>query len=91
MAMTTTETVSTTTGGPGPIEARIRAILRRVGGLEGPFSAHADIYRELGVKSIAALDLLLSLEEEFGVAITDDAFGQACSVSALVSLVQGAT
>jgi acyl carrier protein len=91
MAMTTTETPATTEG-TALIEARIRAILERVAGLEGcVYSAQADLFRDLGVKSIAALDLLLSLEEEFGVAISDEAFGQARSVGELVSLVQEGT
>jgi acyl carrier protein len=71
------------------IQARIREVLHRVARLEGGYSAEADLYRELGVKSIAAIDLLLSLEEEFGVPIADEAFARARSVSALVGLVQG--
>ena len=70
-------------------EARVRSILRRVTRLDGEYSASADLFRELGVKSIAALDLLLSLEEEFGVSIADDKFGEARSVSALVALLEG--
>ena len=57
------------------IEVRIRAILGRVARLEGEYSRVADLFRELGMKSVAALDLLLSLEEEFGVSIADEAFG----------------
>jgi acyl carrier protein len=70
-------------------EARIRGILRRVAGLDVPYSPSADLFREVGVKSIAALDLLLSLEEEFGIAIADQAFGEARSLVALVALVEG--
>jgi acyl carrier protein len=84
MSMTTTAT--TETGGTS--ENRIRAILRRVARVEGAYSADADVYRDLGVKSIAAIDLLLSLEEEFGVAIGDEAFANARSVKALVGLVE---
>jgi len=71
------------------IQARIRDVLRRVAKIEGGYSAEADLYRDLGVKSIAAIDLLLSLEEEFGVTIADEAFARARCVSALVGLVQG--
>ena len=71
------------------IETRIRIILQRVGRLDGEYSAKADLFRELGMKSIAALDLLLSLEEEFGVAIADEAFAQARNVQSLVALVEG--
>jgi len=70
-------------------EKRIRSVLRRVARLEGEYSATADLFRDLGVKSIAALDLLLSLEEEFGVSIADDAFGEARSVGQLARLVEG--
>jgi acyl carrier protein len=71
------------------IHRRIRAVLRRVAKIEDGYSAEADLYRDLGVKSIAAIDLLLSLEEEFGVTIADEAFARARSVSALAGLVQG--
>jgi acyl carrier protein len=73
----------------GEIECRIRTILQRVARLDGEYSPRADLFRELGMKSVVALDLLLSLEEEFGVSIADAAFGEARSVSALVDLVQG--
>jgi acyl carrier protein len=48
-----------------------------------------DIYRDLGVKSTAALDLLLSLEEAFGVSIPDEAFGDARTVGGLAGLIRG--
>jgi acyl carrier protein len=70
-------------------ETRIREIVGRIAKLDAGFSASADLFRDLGVKSVAALDLLLSLEEEFGVSISDEAFGDARSVEKLVSLVDG--
>jgi acyl carrier protein len=70
------------------IEARIRGIIKRVARVDGEYGSGADLFRELGVKSVVALDLLLSLEEEFGVAIADEAFGEARSVGALVALVE---
>lgn len=71
------------------IESRIRGILRRVARLDGEFNATADLFRDLGVRSVAALELLLSLEEEFGVSIADESFGSARNLEALVTLVQG--
>jgi acyl carrier protein len=68
-------------------EQRVRAIIARVANLEPGFAASADLFRDLGVKSVAALDLLLSLEEEFGISIADDKFGDARSVDTLVALV----
>jgi acyl carrier protein len=70
-------------------ETKIRSIVTRIAKLDDGFSASADLFRDLGVKSVAALDLLLSLEEEFGVTIPDDAFGDARSVERLVVLVDG--
>ena len=70
-------------------EEKIRGILSRIASLDDGFSGSADLFRDLGVKSIAALDLLLSLEEEFGVTISDEAFGEARSVETLVTLVDG--
>jgi acyl carrier protein len=72
-------------------EKRVRAVVAKVGRLEGEFDGEADIFRDLGVKSVAALDLLLSLEEEFSIAISDEAFGDARTVSALVALVEKQT
>ena len=37
----------------------------------------------------ADVDLLLSLEEEFGISITDDAFGEARTLDQIVALVSG--
>jgi len=71
------------------IETRIRGILKRVSRLEGEFNSTADLFRDLGVRSVAALDLLLSLEEEFGVSIADESFGSARNLESLVALVQG--
>jgi acyl carrier protein len=70
-------------------EVRIRGILHRVARLDGPYGKGADLFRDVGVKSMAALDLVLSLEEEFGVSIADKTFGEARSLGALVSLVEG--
>ncbi len=75
---------------PAAIEVEVRKIVQRLGpSLRDGFSASADLYRELGVKSIAALDLLLSLEEGFGVSIDDAAFGDARSVEQIVAMIGG--
>ena len=71
------------------IEEKVRAIIVRIARIDPGFSADADIFRELGVKSAAALDLLLSLEDEFNLTISDDAFGDARSVNKIVELITG--
>ena len=68
---------------------RVRQVVVRVGKLPGPaFADDADLYRELGVESVAALDLLWSLEEEFSLAIPDAGFNDARSVRALAALIE---
>lgn len=73
----------------GDMEERVRKVVRRVApAVAEAFSGTADLYRELGVKSVAALDLLLSLEEEFKISIPDDAFGDARTAETLVALMK---
>jgi acyl carrier protein len=70
------------------IEDKVRAIVRRISpNVSEGYGASADLYREVGVKSVAALDLLLSLEEEFAVSIDDEAYGEARSIAKLVALI----
>lgn len=73
------------------IEARVRGVVLKVANLEGKraFPADADLFRDLGVASAAALDLLLSLEEEFNISIPDQKFGDARTLNALASLIRG--
>jgi acyl carrier protein len=72
-------------------EMRVSAIIRRVSKQkgEGPLPVDADVFRDLGVESTAALDLLLSIEDEFGVAVPDDAFSSARTVRKMIELIDG--
>jgi acyl carrier protein len=74
-------------------EARICAIIRRVSKRPGeePLPVDADVFRDLGVESTAALDLLFSLEDEFGVAVPDDAFSSARTIGKMTELVNSLT
>lgn len=74
-------------------EARISAIIRRVSKKagDGPMPVDADVFRDLGVESTAALDLLFSLEDEFGVAVPDDAFSSARTIGKMTELVNSLT
>lgn len=73
------------------LSSRITLVVARVAKVEDPaaISSDKDLYRDIGVKSTAALDLLLSLEEEFDVSIPDQAFGDARTVSSLADLIGG--
>ncbi len=69
-------------------EKTIRSILCRVACLDGEYSPTADLFGDLGVRSIAALNLLLALEDEFAISIADSAFRSARSVRQIASLVE---
>jgi len=73
------------------LSSRIALVVARVAKVQDPdvIAADKDLYRDIGVKSTAALDLLLSLEEEFNVTIPDQAFGDARTVSSLADLIEG--
>ncbi|WP_437760586.1 acyl carrier protein [Sorangium sp. So ce1389] len=67
----------------------MRAIVARLVRAEHPeaLPGNADLFKTIGVSLPAALDLLVSLEEEFGISIPDSAFIEARTVTALVVLV----
>ena len=71
------------------LSLRIAEVVARVAKVSDVtvIASDKDLYRDIGVKSTAALDLLLSLEEEFNVAIPDQAFGDARTVGSLVTLI----
>jgi acyl carrier protein len=69
--------------------SKVRGVVAEIAKIEDPASVgpEKDIYVDLGVQSTAALDLLLSLEDEFEVQIPDEDFGDARTVSQLAELV----
>ncbi|XYI03575.1 acyl carrier protein [Sorangium sp. So ce1128] len=70
-------------------EAKVRAIVARLAKAEHPeaLPGHADLFTTIGISLPAALVLLVSLEDEFGISIPDSAFVEARTVTALVALV----
>jgi acyl carrier protein len=72
------------------LSTRVAKVVAKVAKLDGQaIAADKDLYRDIGVKSASALDLLLSLEEEFNVSIPDQQFGDARTVASLASLIGG--
>lgn len=63
------------------------SILKEVGKIEGDIPQDSDIYSELGVESVNSISILLALEEKFNLAIDDNEFIKARTLSKLVSLV----
>jgi acyl carrier protein len=71
------------------VETDIRRVVSDVSGLPPDADPQADLYLDLGVASMHALQLLTQLEDHFGVSIPDDDFVQATSIAKLTSLVKG--
>jgi len=70
-------------------ESKIRAIVADISNLPTDMPADANLYLDLGVASVHALQLLTELEEQFGVAIPDDRFVEATSINDLTALMSG--
>jgi len=70
-----------------PIETKVRAIVAGISNLPADMPAQANLYLDLGVASVHALQLLTELEEQFGVAIPDDRFVEATSINDLTALM----
>jgi acyl carrier protein len=71
------------------IEQEIRSILSSIGGIPENADSNADLYLDLGMASVHALQLLTELEERFGISIPDDAFVEANTIARLTSTVEG--
>ena len=69
------------------IESKVREILASVTGHPGDVSSDADLYLDLGIASVHALQLLTDLEEQFGVSVPDRDFVEATSVAKLTAMM----
>lgn len=65
----------------------LRRIIAEVGGIPADFSPQAHFYHELGIPSVKALHLLMTLEERYGVRIEDETFVEAVSLERLYALM----
>lgn len=70
-----------------PIQTKVRSIVADISNLSPEMPADANLYLDLGVASVHALQLLTELEEQFGVAIPDDRFVEATSITELTALM----
>jgi len=70
-----------------PIQTKVRTIVADISNLSPDMPADANLYLDLGVASVHALQLLTELEEQFGVAIPDDRFVEATSITELTALM----
>jgi len=73
------------------IKEKLRTLVTEVGGLPPGFDSAANLYLDLGVPSMKAMQLLIELEERFGVSVPDEEFVDAVSLDALTALIQRLT
>lgn len=72
-------------------EIKIRKIVTAVTGLPTDVSADANLYLDLGVASVCALQLLSELELQFQTSIPDDDFVESTTISSLISMMRHLT
>ncbi|MGC4053287.1 MAG: acyl carrier protein [Paludibaculum sp.] len=65
----------------------VRQVVCGITGLAPDFDTTANLYADLGVPSVQAMQLLTELEERFGIALPDEDFIEAVSLQDLSSLV----
>jgi acyl carrier protein len=70
------------------MKEQLRSLVTEVGGLDANFDASANLYLDLGIPSMKAMQLLMELEERFGVSVPDEEFVDAVSLDALTVLMQ---
>jgi acyl carrier protein len=72
------------------IEEKIRGIVAEIAELVPEnVTAQADFVKELGVDSMAALELMAALEDEFGIVIDPDSMPELSSLQSCTNLVKG--
>lgn len=69
------------------LTGEIAELVKSIGKIKGQVHFDKDIYAELGVESVYSIELLLALEDSYGIAIDDTQFVKARTVQALTRLV----
>ena len=69
------------------IEAKLRSIVASLGGFDSSFDAKAHFFRDLGVESTKALELLFEIEDTFGIAMPDEEYNAVENLEQLVALI----
>jgi acyl carrier protein len=70
------------------MEQKLRLLLVQICQLPPDFDRAAHLYLDLGVPSVQAIELLMELEERFGVQVPDDLFVEAVSLEKLAVMME---
>jgi len=71
------------------IDRNIRQLLAELSSIPMETDQNADLYRDLGMPSVKAMELLMRLEETFNVTVPDDSFVEATTIRKLTDLIAG--
>ncbi len=74
---------------PEPLTKQVINLVGKFVKVDGELDIDQDIYGVLGVDSVSSLDLLLTIETEFGIVINDVDFIKARTIRQLTNMVQG--
>jgi acyl carrier protein len=72
------------------LEAQVSKQVAAVVRVKPPYTGTENLYNDLGLESVHALNLLLALEDEFGVHLDDRKFVKCTTIASLVTLIQEA-
>jgi acyl carrier protein len=70
------------------LKDELRQLLTEVASLPAGFDEKADLYSDLGVASIKAMELLMALEDRYGVSVPDEEFIEATSLDRLDTMMR---
>jgi acyl carrier protein len=70
------------------LKSELRQMLTDLASLPPGFDENADLYRDLGMTSMKAMELLMSLEERYEVSVPDEEFIEATSLERLATMMQ---
>lgn len=71
------------------MKSELRQLLIELASLPKDFDEKADFYGDLGMPSMKAMELLMALEERYGVSVPDEEFIEATSLERLAEMMHG--
>lgn len=71
------------------LKGELRQLLTEVASLPEGFDEKADLYNDLGMASMKAMEFLMALEERYGVRVPDEEFIEATSLERLAEMMRG--
>jgi acyl carrier protein len=71
------------------LKGELRQLLTELASLPEGFDEKADLYTDLGMASMKAIEFLMALEERYGVRVPDEEFIEATSLERLAEMMRG--